>query len=195
RSRDEFVATVSHELRTPLNSILGWTQILRTARFNATQVDHALESVERAAKAQVQLVEDLLDISRAITGKLVLNIRPVDLKKVIESSIEAIRPAADAKAIRLEVNLLTRGGWVTGDASRLQQIVWNLLSNAVKFTPVNGRVEITTERTDVQMQIIVSDSGDGIRSEFLPYVFDRFSQARATSERQSGGLGLGLAIV
>jgi PAS domain S-box-containing protein len=195
RAKDEFVAMVSHELRAPLNSILGWTQLLRTGKFDASETAHALETVEHSAKAQAQLIEDLMDISRVITGKLVLNVVPVELGRVVDSAVDSIRSAADAKQIKVAVHLDPRGSWVSGDPSRLQQIIWNLVSNAVKFTPARGRVEVTVERVDSQHQITVSDSGPGINAEFLPFVFDRFTQASMTSERRYGGLGLGLAIV
>jgi PAS domain S-box-containing protein len=195
RAKDEFVAMVSHELRAPLNSILGWTQLLRTGKFDASETAHALETVEHSAKAQAQLIEDLMDISRVITGKLVLNVVPVELGRVVDSAVDSIRSAADAKQIKVAVHLDPRGSWVSGDPSRLQQIIWNLVSNAVKFTPARGRVEVTVERVDSQHQITISDSGPGIDAEFLPFVFDRFTQASMTSERRYGGLGLGLAIV
>jgi PAS domain S-box-containing protein len=195
RAKDEFVAMVSHELRAPLNIILGWTQVLRKARLNAEETASALETIERGARTQVQLIEDLLDVSRAITGKLVFNPRPVEVRRIIEAAVEAVRPAADAKSIRLHVKLDPKGGWVLGDPSRLQQIVWNLLSNAVKFTTKSGSVQVTMERHNSQLQIRVSDSGVGINPEFLPHVFDRFSQAKTSSDRRYGGLGLGLAIV
>jgi PAS domain S-box-containing protein len=195
RSKDEFVAMISHEIRSPLNSILGWVQMLRTGRFSQAETDRALETIERNARAQSQLIEDLLDISRVITGKLILNVRPVEPAQIIEAALDSIRPAADAKAIRLQTHLESRGSMVSGDPNRLQQIVWNLLSNAVKFTPRHGRVEVNLERVNSHLQITVSDSGVGISPEFLPFVFDRFSQANTTSERKYSGLGLGLAIV
>jgi PAS domain S-box-containing protein len=195
RSKDEFVAIISHEIRSPLNSILGWVQMLRTGKFNEVEMDRALETIERNARAQSQLIEDLLDISRVITGKLILNVRSVELAQIIEAALDSIRPAANAKAIQLHMKLAPRGSIVLGDPARLQQVVWNLLSNAVKFTPKQGRIQITVERTDSHLQIAVSDSGVGINPEFLPFVFDRFSQADTTSERKYGGLGLGLAIV
>lgn len=195
RAKDEFVAIISHEIRSPLNAILGWAQLLRTGKFNQAETTRAVETIERNAKTQVQLVEDLLDISRVITGKLNLDVRPVELSPIIEAAIDSIRPAADAKCIQLQVHLEPRGSLVSGDPNRLQQIAWNLLSNAVKFTPKHGRIQVSVERINSHLQIAVGDSGVGISPEFLPFVFDRFSQANTTSERKYGGLGLGLAIV
>src|SRR5215475_6418088 len=195
RSKDEFVAMISHEIRSPLNSILGWAQLLRRGKFDQAETERATEIIERNARAQSQLIEDLLDISRVITGKLTLNVRSVELAQIIEAAMDSIRPAAEAKSIQLRARLESRGGLVSGDPNRLQQIVWNLLSNAVKFTPRHGRVEVSLERVDSHFQITVSDSGVGISPEFLPFVFDRFSQANTTTERKYGGLGLGLAIV
>lgn len=195
RAKDEFVAMVSHELRAPLNAILGWTQLLRTGKFDESETSHALEIVERNTKLQVQLIEDLLDISRVITGKLIMNMRPVELGRIVESAADSIRAAADAKSIIVDVHPGPRSCWVAGDPGRLQQIIWNLLSNAVKFTPRNGHVEVKVEREGSQVHLTVSDSGTGISPKFLPYVFDRFSQADTTGERRYGGLGLGLSIV
>ena len=196
RAKDEFVAMISHEIRSPLTAILGWTQMLKTRKFDEAETVHAIEVIERNAKTQVQLIEDLLDISRVITGKLRLNVRPVDPMPVIEASIDSIRPAADAKSILLDADLGPRGDLeVSGDVDRLQQIFWNLLSNAVKFTPRNGRITVKMQRTNSNVEISVRDSGAGISADFLPHVFDRFSQAQVTSEREYGGLGLGLAIV
>ncbi len=195
RSKDEFVAMVSHEIRSPLNSILGWAQMLRRGEFDQAETERAVEIIERSAKAQSQLIEDLLDISRVVTGKLTLNVRSVELAQIIEAAMDSIRPAADAKFIQLRAQLGPRGATVSGDPNRLQQVVWNLLSNAVKFTPLHGRVEVSLERIDSHLQITVSDSGVGIDPEFLPFVFDRFSQANTSSERKYGGLGLGLSIV
>jgi len=195
RSKDEFVAMISHEIRSPLNSILGWAQLLRRGKFDQAETERATEIIERNARTQSQLIEDLLDISRVITGKLTLNVRSVELAQIIEAAMDSIRPAAEAKSIQLQASLGSRGSLVSGDPNRLQQIVWNLLSNAVKFTPRHGRVEVSLRRVDSDFQITVSDSGVGISPEFLPFVFDRFSQANTTSERKYGGLGLGLAIV
>jgi PAS domain S-box-containing protein len=195
RSKDEFVAMISHEIRSPLNSILGWAQMLRRGKFDQEETERAVEIIERNARSQSQLIEDLLDISRVITGKLTLNVRSVDLAHIIEAALDSIRPAADAKDIRLQARLEPASSLVAGDPNRLQQIVWNLLSNAVKFTPRNGDVDVSLENVDSQLQITVRDTGVGINPEFLPFVFDRFSQANTSSERKYGGLGLGLAIV
>lgn len=195
RSKDEFLATVSHELRTPLNAILGWAHMLRASTLDSTTQTRALETIERNARSQAQLIEDILDVSRIVTGKLRLDVRPVEVASVVEGAIDAMRPAADAKGIQIEAILDPLAGPVSGDPNRLQQVVWNLVSNAVKFTRREGRVQVRLERVDSHIEIIVSDTGQGISSEFLPYVFDRFRQADATSTRRYGGLGLGLAIV
>ncbi|MBI1764706.1 MAG: PAS domain S-box protein [Acidobacteria bacterium] len=195
RAKDEFVAMISHEIRSPLNAILGWVQILRTGQLDQAATERALETIERNAQTQAQLIEDLLDTSRIITGKLTLNVRPLELRQIVETALDSIRPAAEAKAIQLRWQLATQDGEVSGDPARLQQIVWNLLSNAVKFTPHRGRIEIGLARADSHLRLTVRDSGAGISPEFLPYVFDRFSQANTSSERKYGGLGLGLAIV
>ena len=195
RLKDEFLATVSHELRTPLNSILGWAQLMRTGTLDGSSSARALMTIERNTKTLAQIIEDLLDVSRIITGKLRLDVRPVELDSVVEAALEAIHPATDAKNIKLEVSLDSGVGAVSGDAGRLQQIVWNLLSNAIKFTPSGGQVSVKLERVASRARITVSDSGEGIGEEFLPYVFDRFRQADSTFSRMHGGLGLGLAIV
>jgi PAS domain S-box-containing protein len=195
RLKDEFLATISHELRTPLNAILGWTSMLRGGRLNDELAARALETIERNGKSQAKLIEDLLDISRIITGKLRLNVQPVELASVVEAALDVIRPAADAKEIHLEVILDPHAGPVSGDPERLQQVVWNLLSNAIKFTPKDGRVQVRLERQNSQVTLTVSDDGKGINAEFLPFVFDRFRQADAGITRVHGGLGLGLAIV
>ncbi|HYY57408.1 MAG TPA: PAS domain S-box protein, partial [Pyrinomonadaceae bacterium] len=195
RTKDEFLATVSHELRTPLTAVLGWARILRAGGLDEATSLRALETIERNAKSQAQLVEDLLDVSRIITGKLRLDAQPVELKSVIDLAIEAIRPAAEAKGVRLQVVLDPMAGPISGDPDRLQQIVWNLLSNAVKFTQRDGHVQVRLERVDSHVEITVSDTGLGIKPEFLPFVFERFRQADGTSTRAYGGLGLGLAIV
>ncbi|MEK6289213.1 MAG: PAS domain S-box protein [Acidobacteriota bacterium] len=195
RAKDEFLATVSHELRTPLNAILGWAHMLRANKLDQTTEDRALETIERNAKSQAQLIEDILDVSRIVTGKLRLDVRPVELVPVVEAALDSVRPAADAKDIRVEAILDPRAGPILGDPDRLQQIVWNLAANAVKFTPKGGRVEVSLTRVNSQVEIVVSDTGQGISAEFVPYVFDRFRQADATSTRRYGGLGLGLAIV
>jgi PAS domain S-box-containing protein len=195
RAKDEFLATVSHELRTPLNAILGWAHMLRNNKLDQTTQARALETVERNAKSQAQLIEDILDVSRIVTGKVRLDVRPVELVPVVEAALDSVRPAADAKDIRIEAILDPRAGLISGDPDRLQQIVWNLASNAVKFTPKGGRVQIRLERVNSHIEIVMTDTGQGISAEFLPYVFDRFRQADATSTRRYGGLGLGLAIV
>jgi signal transduction histidine kinase/response regulator RpfG family c-di-GMP phosphodiesterase len=195
RLKDEFLATVSHELRTPLNSILGWAQLMLTGKLDASSSARALMTIERNTKTLAQIIEDLLDVSRIITGKLRLEVRPVELDSVVEAALEAIRPATDAKNIQLEVSLDSGVGAVSGDAGRLQQVVWNLLSNAIKFTPSGGQVSVKLERVASRARITVSDTGEGIGEEFLPYVFDRFRQADSTFARMHGGLGLGLAIV
>jgi PAS domain S-box-containing protein len=195
RAKDEFLATISHELRTPLNAILGWARLLRIGQLEERVATKALETIERSAKAQAQLIEDLLDVSRIISGHLRIDFEPLNLVLPIEAALESVRPAAQAKSIQLDADLDSAAGAVMGDASRLQQIIWNLLSNAVKFTPKAGRVEIRLERDDSHAQIKVTDTGSGIRPEFLPYVFERFRQADSSDTRQHGGLGLGLAIV
>jgi PAS domain S-box-containing protein len=193
--KDEFLATVSHELRTPLNAILGWSGLLRSGSLDTKTSANALETVERNARAQAQLIDDLLDISRIITGKLRLNVATLELLTVIEPAVEAIRPAAEAKEIRLQTLFDTNAGPISGDADRLQQVFWNLLSNAVKFTPKHGRVQIRLEQINSHVEITISDTGKGIDPEFIPHVFDRFRQADQTTTRRQGGLGLGLSIV
>ena len=195
RLKDEFLATVSHELRTPLTAVLGWIHILRGGRLDEQAAARALEVIERNARSQNQLIEDLLDVSRIITGKLRLDVRPVNPASFIESAIEAVIPAAEAKGIQVQKALDNEVSAISGDPARLQQVVWNLLSNAIKFTPTGGRVEVSLERINSHVEISVADSGDGIKQEFLPFVFDRFRQADGTTSRQYGGLGLGLAIV
>jgi signal transduction histidine kinase/CheY-like chemotaxis protein len=195
RSKDEFLATLSHELRTPLNAILGWAQLLRTGALPADEATQGLETIERNAKAQAQLIDDLLDLSRIISGKLRVESRPVDLVAVVEGALDSVRPAADAKGIRVVPVLDAHAGPVAGDAGRLQQVAWNLLSNAVKFTPRGGRVDVWLCATASDAELTVSDDGAGIQPEFLPRVFDRLRQADGSSTRRHGGLGLGLAIV
>ncbi|HEX8173516.1 MAG TPA: PAS domain S-box protein [Pyrinomonadaceae bacterium] len=195
RLKDEFLATLSHELRTPLTAMLGWTRMLRTRMLDEDTARHALETIERNVRSQTQLIEDLLDVSRIITGKLGLETRPVELASVIEAAMDSVQPAAEAKEIVLERQLDPTAGPVLGDPARLQQVVWNLLSNAVKFTPKGGRVRVSLGRRDSYAAVSVADTGIGISREFLPYVFDRFRQADSSSTRSHGGLGLGLAIV
>ncbi len=195
RMKDEFLATLSHELRTPLTAILGWARMLSNGQLDATNTARALETIERNAKAQSQLIEDILDVSRVITGKLRLEVQPIDLASVIESAVDGVLPAADAKGIRLQRVLDSGTSMVSGDQARLQQIIWNLLSNAIKFTPKGGRVQIRLERINSHVEIIVTDSGQGISPDILPYIFERFRQADSTTTRTHSGLGLGLAIV
>jgi signal transduction histidine kinase len=195
RMKDEFLATVSHELRTPLNSIIGWCHALRTGKIDEPTQSRALESIERNARVQAQLIEDILDVSRVITGKLRLNIGPVDLSLVINLAIDSVQLAASSKDLDLKVTLDPSIRHMVGDSGRLQQVIWNLLSNAIKFTPVGGSVEVRLRRAGSDAQISVIDTGQGINPAFLPFVFDRFRQADATITRRHGGLGLGLAIV
>jgi signal transduction histidine kinase/DNA-binding response OmpR family regulator len=195
RTKDEFLATLSHELRTPLSAILGWSHLVRTGKLNEPQMSRAFETIERNARSQSQLIDDLLDVSRIITGKLQIEPQPIDLCEVIEDSIEGVRPALEAKNIQLETRLEAAGCFVLGDANRLQQVFWNLLSNAVKFTRENGNVRVAVTRVAEQVQVSVSDSGIGITPEFLPHIFDRFRQADGSTTRVHGGLGLGLSIV
>lgn len=195
RIKDEFLAVLSHELRTPLNSILGWSKLLQSQNLNPSRTSQALATIERNATLQAQLIEDLLDVSRILQGKLVLNITRVNLKAVVAAALETMRLAAETKLIQVITVLESDIRPVKGDPARLQQVVWNLLSNAVKFTPKEGRVEVRLEQIDGLAQITVSDQGKGISPEFLPYVFDYFRQADSSSTRKFGGLGLGLAIV
>ena len=195
RAKDEFLATLSHELRTPLNAILGWARLLRSGTLDADGMRRGPEVIERNTRVLAQLIEDLLDVSRIITGKLRLEIRSADLIPVVTAAMEAVQSAADAKSIRLEANLDPHLGLASTDPDRLQQVVWNLLTNAIKFTPIGGRVDVKLERTDAVVRLTVKDTGRGIRPELLPFVFDRFRQGEASTGRQYGGLGLGLAIV
>ncbi|MEP6777020.1 MAG: ATP-binding protein [Chthoniobacterales bacterium] len=194
RMKDEFLATLSHELRTPLNAILGWANILRTSE-SAQDIAEGIEVIERNARAQTQIIEDLLDMSRIISGRVRLDVQRVDLLPVIQAAIDSIKPTAAAKEIRLTSVLDPLAGPVSGDPERLQQILWNLLTNALKFTPKKGRVQVVLERVDSHVEVSVNDSGQGIAPDFLPYVFDRFRQADASTTRAHRGLGLGLAIV
>ncbi len=193
RAKDEFLALVSHELRTPLNAVLGWTRMLRHGHLDAGKTAKALETVERNAEAQTHLIEDLLDISRIMTGKLSLDMRPVMLPSVTRAALDALQPEAAAKGISLDVEIDAGGGPVAGDAARLQQVVWNLVSNAIKFTNAGGRVAVRLERLDQEVRLTVEDTGVGIAQEFLPHIFERFRQA-APSRSSHGGLGLGLAV-
>ncbi|MFP5264764.1 MAG: ATP-binding protein [Blastocatellia bacterium] len=205
RLKDEFLATLSHELRTPMTALLGWTQMLRRSGLERQHLDYALDAIERNAKAQSQIVEDVLDVSSIIRGNLQLNIRQFDLSEVIEAAIASVRPATEAKAIAVEVRIDDSIGEITGDRDRLQQVIWNLLCNAAKFTPKGGRIKIRADRVEdagsgtptgaSDVEIAVSDTGQGIKRDFLPFVFERFRQADGSSTRAHGGLGLGLAIV
>ena len=195
RIKDEFLATLSHELRTPLTSLLGWACLLRQNEQDDEELlRKGLEAIERNAKVQTQLIDDLLDVSRIISGKLNLDVRPIAVSRVIDAAITVVRPAADAKSIKLTYKP-ELDGVILGDSARLQQIVWNLLSNAVKFTPEGGSIEVRLQQRESHMSLTVSDTGQGIRSEFLPSVFDRFRQGDSSTTRNYGGLGLGLAIV
>lgn len=195
RMKDEFLATVSHELRTPLNAIIGWSHLLRTGSLDKATTSRAMETIDRNAKAQAQLIEDILDVSRMISGKLRVNNEPVDIASVINAAIDSVQLAVDSKDIELEVTLDPSARHTLGDSSRLQQVVWNLLANAIKFTPSGGRIEVQVKRAGRNLRLRVSDSGQGISSDFLPFIFERFRQADGTTTRQHGGLGLGLAIV
>ncbi|HEU0174993.1 MAG TPA: ATP-binding protein [Blastocatellia bacterium] len=195
RSKDEFIALVSHELRSPLNAILGWTRILRQGRPDEELYQRATEIIERSARMQSQLIEDLMDTARIVRGKLKLEVHPVNLAPLIEKAMDVVRPAADAKDISLEASLDREADQITGDPDRLQQVVWNLLSNAVKFTNEGGRVEVRLGRVDPYIQISVSDTGCGVSPEFMPYLFERYRQADASGARRKGGLGLGLTLV
>jgi len=195
RLKDEFLATVSHELRTPLNAILGWARLLHMGQLDEEGQKRAVETIERSAVAQGQLIEDILDVSRIITGKLRLEVAPVDIGRIVAEAVESVRPSAEAKQVRLHTVLDTRENVIRGDAHRLQQIMWNLLSNAIKFTPKGGRVHVAISRVNSHVEITVHDTGQGIQREFLPHVFERFRQADSSTVRSHGGLGLGLAIV
>jgi PAS domain S-box-containing protein len=194
RMKDDFLAVLSHELRSPLNPILGWTKLLRTRKFDPVSLDRALETIERNANLQVQLIEDLLDVSRILRGKLQLTVKPVNLAIVVDAALETVRSQAEAKQIQITKRIQASVERIEGDFNRLQQVIWNLLSNAIKFTPEGGEVEIELVE-DETVQIIVRDTGKGISSDFLPHVFERFQQADSGTTRQFGGLGLGLAIV
>ncbi|HET7671372.1 MAG TPA: ATP-binding protein [Burkholderiales bacterium] len=193
--KDEFLATLSHELRTPLGAILGWAQVLRRRRSSEADVGEGLDAIERNARVQKQLIEDLLDMSRITSGKVRLDIQPVEPAGFIEAAIETVRPSAEAKGIRLQKILDPLAGPISGDPHRLQQVLWNLLSNAIKFTPRDGKVQVILQRVNSHVEISVADSGIGIKREFLQHVFERFRQADASSTRHHGGLGLGLSIV
>jgi PAS domain S-box-containing protein len=195
RAKDEFLATLSHELRTPLNAILGWSKMMTDSRLDETDQLRALQTIQRNARVQAQLIDDILDVSRIVSGKLKLKVRPLELSTIVESAVESVLPAAHAKEIRLQRVLDSGSSMISGDSNRLQQVIWNLLSNAVKFTPKGGRVQIRLERINSHVEIIVTDTGIGIPPKVLPFIFDRFRQADSATTRQHGGLGLGLAIV
>jgi PAS domain S-box-containing protein len=195
RLKEEFLATVSHELRTPLNAVVGWSRLLRSGQLDEDGAAHAVEVIERNAAAQRQIIEDLLDVSRIITGKLRINTQPVDVLLIIHAAIDAVRPAAEAKEIRISTHIEAPDSIVRADSERLQQVLWNLLANAVKFTPARGTVDLYLEQHGSLAEIRIEDSGPGIPPEFLPRIFERFSQADGSSTRKHGGLGLGLAIV
>lgn len=195
RLKDEFLATLSHELRTPLNAVIGWSRMLSSGRLDRESANHALEVIERNAWAQKQIIEDILDVSRVITGKLQLNLGPIDLVTVVDAALDAVRPAMEAKEIKIETLIDAGLRLISGDQDRLQQVIWNILSNAAKFTPNGGRVEISVSQSPSHVTIQVRDSGPGIDPAFLPYVFERFRQADGSTTRTHGGLGLGLAIV
>src|SRR3989442_1958556 len=194
-ARNVLLATVSHELETPLSPILSWARMLQKGTLDADKTRHALETIERSARSEAQLIEDLLDVSRIIAGKLRLDVRRVDLVPVIRAGIAVVQPAADAKNIRVQAILDPDAGTVAGDPERLQQVAWNLLSNAVKFTPEGGRVQVMLKRLPAHVEVAVSDTGQGIRPEFLPRIFRRFEQADSSTTPAHRGLGLGLAIV
>ena len=195
RLKDEFLATLSHELRTPLNAVIGWSRVLKSGRLDKESATHAVSVIERNAWAQKQIIEDILDVSRVITGKLQLKIAPLDLVTVVDGALDAVRPALEAKEIEVETIIDARLRMIMGDADRLQQVVWNLLSNAAKFSPHGGKVEIHVTQSGGNVQIRVSDTGPGISPDFIPHVFERFRQADGSTTRTHGGLGLGLAIV
>ncbi|MBD2598386.1 PAS domain-containing protein [Nostoc spongiaeforme FACHB-130] len=195
RAKDEFLSILSHELRNPLNAMLGWANLLRTHQLNEATVNQGLAAIEGSAQAQASLINDLLDISRITSGRLQMNAQEIDLVPIIEAAIAVVSLAAETKNIQIKINLASTSRVIIGDPVRLQQVVWNLLSNAIKFTPANGRVDVTLEYTDLQAQIRVSDTGQGISEEFLPYIFERFRQADGSKTRSNPGLGLGLAIV
>ena len=195
RMKDEFLATLSHELRTPLNAVLGWAHILRTGKLQVDELKQGLDTIERNARVQAQIIEDLLDMSRIISGKVRLDVEQIDLPAVLNESIDTVRATAEAKGIRLQAVVDPRAGPISGDPDRLQQVFWNLLNNAIKFTPKGGQVQVLLERVNSHIEVSVIDTGEGIAPEFLPYVFDRFQQGDASTTRRHGGLGLGLAIV
>ena len=195
RIKDDFLAVLSHELRTPLNAIVGYSRLMRGNMLPQDQVMRAIETLERNARWLTQIVDDVLDVSRIVSGKVRLDVQAVELATVLDNAVGTIQPAADAKGVRIQTLIDPRISPISGDPARLQQVLWNLLSNAVKFTPKGGRVQVRLERVNSHIEIVVSDTGIGISKDFLPYVFDRFRQADSGSTRRTGGLGLGLAIV
>jgi signal transduction histidine kinase len=195
RVKDEFLATLSHELRTPLTSVLGWSRLLRSGKLSKSERERALAIVERNAQAQTKLIEDLLDVSRIITGKLRLEFQPLQLAAIVKEVVDEFRPAAEAKAIEVAANIDATAGPISGDPARLKQVVGNLLSNAIKFTNKGGRIDVSLKRIDSRAQLRVQDNGIGIDPDVLPHIFERFKQADSSNVRAHGGLGLGLAIV
>jgi CheY-like chemotaxis protein/nitrogen-specific signal transduction histidine kinase len=195
RLKDEFLANLSHELRTPINAILGWSQLIKPGESSTEELVEAFEVIQRNARLQAHLIEDLLDMGRVVSGKMRLDVQRVELPAVIDAALESVKPAADAKEIRIQKVIDPLAGPVTGDPARLQQMIWNILSNAVKFTDKGGKVQIVLERSNSHVDLAVSDDGQGISPEFLPYVFDRLSQAESVPSRKHAGMGLGLAIV
>ena len=193
-AKDEFLAVISHELRTPLTAILGWARMLQTGTLDARTAERAIDVIERNAESQNQLIGDLLDFSRIISGRMRLDVAQIEMASVVEAAIDVVNPAAAAKNIRLQTILDPKAGLISGDRERLQQVMWNLLSNAVKFTPKGGRVQVRLTRVNSSIEVVVSDTGEGISREFLPYVFDRFRQSDNTTTRRQAGLGLGMAI-
>lgn len=195
RMKDEFLATLGHELRTPLNAIVGWSQLLSLGKTDQEDLAQGLDAIQRNARVQTQLIEDLLDMSRIVSGKVRLDVQKVNLTEIISAAVDVVKPAADAKGVRFSKVIDPQAGAVKGDPSRLQQVVWNLLSNAVKFTPAHGKVHILLEKVNANLEISVSDTGRGIKPEFLPHLFERFRQEDSSTTRKYGGLGLGLSIV
>ena len=195
RMKDEFLATLSHELRTPLNAVLGWANALRADHPRAEELAEGLETIERNARVQAQLIDDLLDMSRIISGKVRLDVQRLDLPAIVAASIDTVRASASAKGVRLQIVIDPLDAPVSGDPNRLQQVFWNLLNNAIKFTPKEGRIQVLLERVDSHVEVSIIDTGEGISPEFLPYIFDRFKQADASTTRRHRGLGLGLSIV
>lgn len=195
RAKDDFLATLSHELRTPLNAILGWSRVLGRPNVDAQEMKQGLETIERSVRTQTRMIEDLLDTSRIIAGKIQLDAQRLIPHSIVEAAIEAVRPAAETKGVHLQIELDPSAGPITGDANRLQQVVWNLLANAIKFTPKGGLIQILLKRVNSHIELTIKDNGQGISPEFVPFVFERFQQADSSATRRFGGLGLGLSIV